>query len=241
MRAIVQCFLIVFTLLLMSGCAAMTTTQPSALPQYADEIPGQRWRAIRFRIYWPKGQAPDWAVDHLLAHAVVAPVLDGHAKKIALWRFHRRAGRDLAGHQFSFIFYSDSATAESVLRAIQAQPATQQLLAAGFIEKVFEHSAGQAHPERVAATSDQAWTPAMQRNWPVYIMGVSALWLGLIHEHAGEFPMPTDAAGMLGYYRRVEERVTSQWRAEGMHALFHHLSAVFGYEPLPIGGREFRF
>jgi hypothetical protein len=33
---------------------------------------------------------------------------------IYLWRFYRRAARDEAGHQFSFMFYASSLTAYSI-------------------------------------------------------------------------------------------------------------------------------
>ena len=233
--------LAIVLLLMTSGCAlAPSQTAKGALPQQIQQD-GLRWWAARFRIYWPQDAEPDWAADHLLAHAVVAPVLQKHSSHIPLWRFHRRAGRGGAGHQFSFIFFTDARTAKAVLTELERQPATQALLAAGFVEKYFEQSSGYKQNERVQATSDANWSPSMQRNWPVYIMGASALWLGLIDEYARQSPVPADAAGMLSHYRRVEEQMTAQWRAEGMHALFHHLSAVFGYEALPIGDEEVRF
>ena len=64
-------------------------------------------------------------------------------------------------------------------------------------------------------------------------MGVSSLWLGLINEAMQE---STDEQRninlLLDEYREVDAQITQMWRNEGQHALLHHLSAVFGYNPL---------
>ncbi|MGB1581425.1 MAG: hypothetical protein ACPHER_07950 [Nevskiales bacterium] len=242
---IVQSFRFISLLLglLLSGCvlAPAQKTENAALPQQVDEGAERQWWAARYKIYWPEGKAPDWAADHLLAHAVAKPVLEQHAEVIRLWRFHRRAGPDGAGHQFSFIFYADAAAAKQVLAAFEQHPVTEKMLAAGFVQRLRLDSHDYPERWRVAATSDPNWTAGMQRNWPVFIMGVSALWLGLIDDFASGGVPPESAAGLLEYYRGVEAQVTQLWRDQGLHALFHHLSAVFGYEPLPIGEQEVRF
>ena len=33
---------------------------------------------------------------------------------------------------------------------------------------------------------------------------------------------------------KAEKTINAMWYKEGQHAFFHHLSAVFGYEPLLI-------
>ena len=43
-----------------------------------------------------------------------------------------------------------------------------------------------------------------------------------------------DSLKLLEQYRKVDEKITEKWRNEGQHALLHHLSAVFGYEPMLI-------
>ena len=63
---------------------------------------------VQVKMTWPLDADAHGAVDLLLAHAVVEPVLRKHAKEIYWWRFHRRALRDKLGHQFSFLFYADS-------------------------------------------------------------------------------------------------------------------------------------
>ncbi|GAA4959031.1 hypothetical protein GCM10025791_44900 [Halioxenophilus aromaticivorans] len=59
---------------------------------------------------------------YYLADQVVEPMLTAMAEPIALWRFHRRAGRDKAGHQFSFMFYTDDGTAQQVFTRLEQHP-----------------------------------------------------------------------------------------------------------------------
>ena len=61
-------------------------------------------------------------MDVLLAHQLFKPVLLKYAHNIELWRFHRRAGRDKAGHRFSFIFYAREATATAILNNLAENP-----------------------------------------------------------------------------------------------------------------------
>jgi hypothetical protein len=95
---------------LASGCAVQYTAMPGAGATgvspavVSDQI--HYWWYARYRLEWPQGAEPDWPVDLLLADRVIKPVLQSHRNEISYWRFHRRAIRDEAGHQFSFIFYT---------------------------------------------------------------------------------------------------------------------------------------
>jgi hypothetical protein len=199
---------------------------------------GGYWWSCRFKVSWPPAQDPDFAVDLLLAHAVVGPVLREYEHGMTLWRFHRRAARDKTGHQFSFLFHSDPATAVEVFRKIVQTPTLREALNAGIVETVNLDDPGKPIRPRVEDTSDPAWSPSLQRSWPSFIMGVSSLWLGLIDEAAAE-ELPVDGAGtdtdihaVLERYREANTRVTSIWHKEGQHAFLHHLNAIFGYEPM---------
>ena len=203
---------------------------------------GGFWWTCRFKIGWPAEKDPDFAVDLLLAHAVVRPVLLEHQSGILYWRFHRRAVLDNAGHQFSLLFYSDPSTAREVFREIEASEILREMLAAGIVEKTVADDPAAPSRPGVEDTSDRNWSPVLQRHWPAFIMGVSSLWLGLIDEAAAEEPddairnVPT----LLERYRKANARVTSIWYKEGQHAFLHHLNALFGYEPLLIK-KEMRF
>jgi hypothetical protein len=191
------------------------------------------WWSCRFKVVWPPAQDPDFAVDLLLAHAVVGPVLREYGDGMALWRFHRRASRDKTGHQFSFLFHSDSGTAVEVFRKIVQTPTLREALSAGIVETVNVDDPGKPVRPRVEDTSDPSWSPSLQRSWPSFIMGVSSLWLGLIDEATAELPDEGSTIhARLESYRKANTRVTSIWHKEGQHAFLHHLNAIFGYEPM---------
>lgn len=203
---------------------------------------GRFWWSYRFKVAWPAEKDSDFAVDLLLAHAIVRPVLLEHQNAILSWRFHRRAARDNAGHQFNFLFYSDPGTARTVFGKIDASEILRNALAAGILEKTTADDPDRPSRPNVEDTSDRNWSPVLQRHWPAFIMGVSSLWLGLIDEAAAEEPDVDirDIHALLERYRKADARVTSIWYKEGQHAFLHHLNALFGYEPLLIR-KEMRF
>ena len=103
-------------ILFMMGIAGCATTGPQKLietpappPQKIASSSG--WWFARFRMHWPAEEQVNWHLDLLIAHRIVAPALARYGDEIRLWRFHRRAVRDQAGHQFSFIFYASAQTA----------------------------------------------------------------------------------------------------------------------------------
>jgi hypothetical protein len=231
---------IVMLVILLSACAPRKIHFPPAmyatLPQDALESGIEAsWWTCQFKISWPPGAEVDWAVDLLLAHAVVGPVLREHTQKIYWWRFHRRAARDEAGHRFSFLFYSDSSVAAAVMEEIRQSTVLQKALAEKIVERVAFDDPNKPLRPQIEATSDHRWTPEVQRNWPSYIMGVCSLWLGLIDDVMADVPAPDDNfPKLLEQYRQAETAITAMWYKEGQHAFLHHLSAIFGYEPLMI-------
>ena len=211
---------------------AMPTTLPQEAPEGSSDA---SWWACRFKISKPPGAEPDWAVDYLLAHAVVGPVLRKHTKELAWWRFHRRAVPDSIGHQFTFLFYSSSSVSADVMEDIKQSDILRQALADKIVEKTIFDDPDKPTRPRIEATSDRRWSPELQRNWPSYIMGVSSLWLGLVNDVMANVPAHDDnLATLLEQYRQAEAAVTAVWHREGQHAFLHHLSAIFGYEPLMI-------
>ena len=224
--------------------AAACATAPSVLPPFqATERPsadmsGHRWYYARFRMAWPAETEPRLFLDTLLAREVVAPVLAAHGSDIVLWRVHRRARRDDSGHQFSFIFYAAAAPANTIIAAISGSSALLRLKDAGVVATVTTGAwggPGGGHP--ISATSDADWSDVMQRAWPLYIDGVSRLWLALVEEAAaaqGTTEAPADMDAWLAGYRDIDAAVTATWQNEGRHALLHHLNAIFGYQPIPV-------
>jgi hypothetical protein len=197
--------------------------------------PTAAWRSCTFRITWPEDTEPDWSVDLLLAHQFISPVLAGQGNDIYRWRFHRRANRDAAGHQFSFIFYTGSTRARAIIDQIQTNPLRSQLLDSDVIEAARCDSPTDTSRSGIRDTSDPNWTETMQKNWPSYIMGVSTLWLGLIDDAVQQVNINTPRTNaLLRVYRMANDKITETWQQEGQHAFLHHLTAIFGYEELLI-------
>ena len=231
--------------LVISGCLA--PGQPAVAPvdrPPADVAPdgADRWWQIRFVFDWPEKSEPDWHLDLLVAHAAAAPVLEKHADAIRLWRFHRRAARDAAGHQFSLIVFTDAGTSGQMFAALQADPTVAGLKSSGRLQTMALGPTGANGGRHIGDTSDPRWSAEVRNSWPWFIMGVSRMWLALADEKAAAGGGADGSAALsarIDYYDALNERVTEVWQKEGAHALLHHLNGIFGFEPLVI--REERF
>lgn len=221
-------------LLFLPGCASEPAGTPVRAQGSADQgadSATEGWWYVRFRLAWPKDAEPAWHRDLLLADQVVRPVLADHREVISLWRFHRRAARDGAGHRFAFIFRSSPAVAARVYDQMRTNPTLTRLEQRGVVKSVDYDDLGHLKRPGIADTSDRAWSPQMQAAWPAFIMGVSQLWLDLIEQvgREGDWPRGLDAR-----YRAIDASVTKIWQSEGSHALLHHLNALFGYRPVTV-------
>lgn len=232
--AVYGCFI---ALLLAAGCAApKVELKPSHPYGSGSGAQHQSWHQLRFKWSWPEGERPDWSLDPLIADLVLSDLITRHQASLPLWRFHRRAGRSPAGHQFSFIFYSTPAIARDIQDSVSGHPVTAKLLERGLLEKVYLTRPGNA--TELSATSDPSWPKPVQSTWPMFIMGVSQTWLGLVELHAGDTSgIDQDLERAMERYGRVNDSVDETWSRYAQHAFFHHLSGVFGYEPVTIRKR----
>jgi len=228
----------VFLLLVfLAGCSSLGRVPPPEIkPLNTRELPsGYGWWFARFRMHWPPDTKPIWHMDLYLAHQVILPKLEKYKKDIDLWRFHRRAARDGAGRQFSFIFYSSPQTARHIFNALQTDPLVAYLKTEGILDRdVYDDPAKIARPN-IEDTSDKNWPPSIQKTWPHYIMGASQMWLNLIAEIAAEKQAdesPASVAEIEAFYQQVNETITELWQKEGRHAFMHHLNGLFEYKPL---------
>jgi len=203
------------------------------------------WWFVRVKMAWPEEQEPAWYMDAMLARQVFRPELLKHALDIEMWRFHRRAVRDAAGHRFSFIFYAKKPVAQAILSDLAANSLLQNLIAAGKVEALDLYDANKKPDSAIEATSDRNWSPAMQRAWPYYATGVSQLWLSLIDQfvasapHSGENPPnEKNIDELVDYYRHINDQLVATWQNEGGHALLHHLNALFGYSEVFVYERR---
>ena len=223
--------LIVLLLFGLWGCASVqpppleTHTAAGSLPQ------GEGWWAARFRIDRQEGESARWSIGALLAGEVIAPVFDDHYRDILIWRVHRRAGNDDHGHVFSFIFYSTPAGAQRIYADIAANPVLAQLRQQGTISWVGFDDVHEISKPDIEDTSDSNWSPLVQKTWPALIMGASRMWLDMVNELALAY---ADEPDLERRYVNVQQDLNEIWAFQGQHAVLHHLSAIFAYQPLQI-------
>ncbi len=228
---------IIFSMLAIAGCA--TTVKRKAVqtiePPPTETASSAGWWSARFHIYWPPEEEPFWHTDLLIAHKIVAPVLLQYKDRIRLWRFHRRAVRDEAGHQFSFIFYAAAETAYQIFDVLRSNALLIEMTYSGrIIAEVYDNPDRIAKP-RIKDTSDPSWPSSVQKSWPYFIMGASQMWLNLITETIAEIPAAKTPLSLDEYeefYQEVNATITSLWETNGRHAFLHHLNALFGYKPV---------
>ncbi len=234
-------------LTLITACApALQISSPAPNDQVkaslAAEQPERHWWRVRFKLAWPDGTQPEFSRHLLIAEQLYMPAIATHEEKLLLWRFHRRAGRDDAGNQFSLIYFTDEETAAALHEQVSGHPLTEWLLDRGMIEQVRFNLQTEEEMGRLEQSSDPNWPMEIQRSWPYFIMGASQSWLVLIRELSGQLPLEDTVTydGLLDHYREVDVKLTAQWREYGQHAYLHHLSAVFGYEPIRIRESELK-
>lgn len=235
---------LILPILILSACTASKHPETCiAAPSVIGDAKATGWYRIGFEITWPENQEPSWYMDALLADRVVAPVIKQYRGNIRLWRFHRRANRDAAGHRFSFIFYSSGITSAQIIAAVKNQPSLQKLLTEKKLVRV-DYADPQINDKpHIEDTSDPSWPLMVQKTWPSFIMGASEMWLGLVRELAAEDQKhePKDDETL---YREVQKQLNVFWREHGQHPLLHHLNALFGYEEMIIidrNGQTMRF
>lgn len=193
-----------------------------------------RWWYLRFRFARADGGEADSFLDGLVADRLLSPVIERYAPRLELWRFHRRWPDDAVGHQFSFILYAPDAVAAGVIAQVQDDPLLGRLRGDGHLRDFRAHPGEGARAATPGGTSDAGWPPEIQREWPKFIMGASRMWLGLVQGEAAK----QDTGDLYARYQAVQSALDRLWFAEGNHAFFHHLSALFGYRPLRVIRRD---
>ncbi|HHJ37902.1 MAG: hypothetical protein AXA67_07910 [Methylothermaceae bacteria B42] len=221
---------LITVLLLISGCAANLSKKE----QYSEETPSDAalskdygWWYAAFRFEWPANSAPLWHRDVMVAHRIILPVLKQYRPQIKYWRVHRRAGRDGGGHRFSFIFYATPQTAQAIYAQIETDPDLMAWRQKGMITQIHFDDFRQILKPDIEDTSDPSWPAIIQQTWPLYIQGVSEMWLALVEKLAEEFALDTLAEKP---YRQVQHHLTLLWAHNARHAFLHHLNAIYAYE-----------
>ena len=246
MRPNIRIFPVIFCILL-GACASPLYIDAEAdyEPRAADldvEQPQNYWWQLRFRLTWPQGESPEFSRHLLIAEQLLLPAIVDHQAQLQLWRFHRRAGRDGAGQQFSLIFFADENTAVRINEEITSDPLTQWLIDRKLIEKTRFDQRSPEELGRLELTSDQSWPLEIQRSWPYFIMGASQAWLMQVQELSAENELTgeVDYPALLQHYQEVDAQLNAQWKSNGQHAYLHHLNAIFGYQPILIRSNELK-
>jgi hypothetical protein len=222
-------------LLAAAGCAALRpptgVASDTALSAPGDLADGTGWWYARFFIERPAGEPPRWYIGTLIGGEIIAPVFERHYQDILIWRVHRRAANDDYGHVFSFIFYSSAAGAQRIYADLEKNPVLQRLRQEGRVTKVgFDDTSTISRP-RIEDTSDRHWSLSVQQTWPALAMGASRMWLDLVGEVADKH---TDEQDLEQRYKEVQQDVNDIWAKQGQHAVLHHISGIFAYQPLLI-------
>lgn len=226
--------LALFAWFFITACASSGAGLVKPVPQAQVGQTDSSWHSCRARWHWSEGVGPPWGGDGLLAVAVFAPLVESADLELSLWRFHRRAARDDAGRRFSFIYRGTASSADSIRHWIKTHPMVHALLEDGVLEEMDCSEVAYWSGTSLAATSDKNWSEVMQQVWPYYINGVSRMWLALMQEQIGPMRGERTLQQLLRDSERAHQITTGIWQLEGQHALLHHLSSVFGYQPLLI-------
>lgn len=223
-----------FFLLFLTGCAGTTPPVASKPVEREAAAPGAAgWWYARFRMVWPENTQADWSVDTLIADRIVSPVLQRYRSRIQLWRFHRRAGHDQSGHQFSFIFYASPETAQQIYHDFGRDRLVDRLRGDGKLKRVVFDNTNEIGRPNQEDTSDKHWPMIIQKSWPHFIQGASRMWLELVQTLALEAQQrhPED---LYAVYQDVQAGVNILWKKEGGHVFLHHLSALYAYQPVIV-------
>ena len=208
----------IFLLLKLSGCSSIFG---QTKPETAEEISAEKitnlkekgWHEVRFRISFPKDKdshSPRWYMDAMLANEVIRPLLNKHRKNIDLWRFHRRSGPNF-GHVFSFFFYSSAHTAADIHQAAKHNLLVKELQQKKEVTWLGLDDLGENKKPFIKDTSDANWSLIIQKHWPSYIMGVSQMWLDLVHEINDDQKTIKDKHQR---YQKVHNTISKVWQVE---------------------------
>ncbi len=247
-RQWVSAFTFISVLVLVSGCAPVApVVLPNVPPpdvqlaKQSAEVMAYNWWSVGYQMKWQEKTDPSWHLDMWVAHQVIAPVLAHHQDAIPLWRFHRRAARDQAGHLFRFKFYASQQIARTVYQALQASEQLLKLQQDGLIVNASYDDLHDLQNPNIEDTSDRNWPLPIQQSWPYFMMGTSQMWLDLIDRVAQQVvaaPQGARLKSLDGFYQIVNQTIIGMWQKEGNHAFLHHLNGLFAYQPLVVYERR---
>lgn len=196
-----------------------------------------RWYKFNFRINSPNIQNPKVWVDIFIIDKIVRDVINDKKSQIVLWTIHRRWKDDQYGHELTFACYTDEKTACWIEEFINENEfykvlQTNNLIVGG--TKVPKNEKGTNIRDIADDESTRDWTEELKESWPYYINGCCEMLLCLIKNIKGGKNEPYDIQSAEQFYTQVNNEIIKVWQYFGCRAFFHHINAIFGYQPLLI-------
>jgi hypothetical protein len=205
------------------------------------------WHTFSFEIDDNGGKAHAKESDLAIIDLCLRRVIDKYQDKLTLWRFHRRwtpGAQRLHLHAFT-----TRDTASEIKAFIQTSAVVKSFRAIGFlkVDPVWDEETI-LDIELITTRrgkSDSNWPDEFQECWPDFAQGCSQSLAVLIRQYSNtpeadlERMKPDELAG---HHRQVEALLMARWDKWGSHAFFHHVHALFGYEPMTIkvvDGRQY--
>jgi hypothetical protein len=224
------------TLSQQTGSKAPNEKQITIAESTENDKPAEKgWWEIGFHRLHGDNEDVQWQYDTFIAHQILKPIIKGN-QELTLWRFHRRASSDKAGHRFGFIFYANRKVGETIYQSVNDHPTVKALLSTSHVERLSFYDINQELRSDIENTSDGKWPIELQKTWPYFIMGVSQTWLGLVEYYYAELDLSEEAGldDQLTAFKEVSASIDLLWKQNGSHAFLHHLNALFAYQELYV-------
>ncbi|MCK4788025.1 MAG: hypothetical protein KAV87_30005 [Desulfobacteraceae bacterium] len=204
------------------------------------------WYVIIFRIKmlnskhkYRRINQTDSPIHSLIANEIFAPMIEKFQEDIRVWRFHRSFHSAKDSHPFRLKFYAVDGMQSKITKYVKSHTLYQKLKKEDLLylkpgkdvicEKLTTDTA-------IKDDNDPQWSDEIKEIWPYYIHGVSRAWLRMIQVFADkEKSLPQSSfEENLDFYDRINRLIEQQWVKWGLHAMLHHLNAVFGYKHIDV-------
>ena len=195
-----------------------------------------KWYEFNFKMNWTQNQEPKTWIDIFIVDEIIQDVVSKNKSVIELWRIHRRWSNDPTGHQLILSCFTQEQNANSIKRYIIGSRPFKFLQENNLLAEELETAAGGESIRDIADDkSTRNWPEELKNSWPYYISSCSEMFLCLIDSLKGGAKSDIDGKDVSeieSYYTGINNRLMNIWQGHGSHAFFHHINAIFGYQPL---------
>jgi len=190
-----------------------------------------KWYFYRFRLSGDFDKETKWWLDIFIIDQIVRKIIEKTSinSKIYLWRFHRRKGKDIAGHQFSFLCYTNQSNSDEIYKFINNTDAFKILSKNDILKEYFIEEGG----KEIDGSGDRHWPEKISKSWPYFIQGASRSMVEMIKLITNDTLCSINSNNILEieeFYQKVDKLLEYYWYEYGGHAFLHHLNGLFGYQ-----------